>query len=290
MLTTPLTFSAYQKALVFAVVLGVTTLLPLQASVGNAVLEFIFFRQMSKPSFFLMLAAYSFAWAIFSSMYCTQTFTRRVYLKNLYKLPIVYLILGIVVFASTLVSKQTSQMGGVILFVAAYLDLITVGIFLVYVVSTVKSALSQQPSLVRNRSDLVFYIAGGLIFMGIVLSDLYCSSYSCRQAYLEKKLGNRAFETIALYINSSPRLRQDIGNVESFALKRGSAIKNESFMDYMARVTIEVRGKNGYGYLETEMAGNDVEDIDSLQSKWTYLNIEIYLNSSGEITWSKPFD
>ncbi|MFT4727371.1 MAG: hypothetical protein ACI9UN_001866 [Granulosicoccus sp.] len=78
--------------------------------------------------------------------------------------------------------------------------------------------------------------------MGIVVREFYCSSYSCRQAYLANTIGEEPHQKIQHYINNSPKLLGDIGNLESFALKKGSTIENESFLDYTIRVTMEVHG------------------------------------------------
>jgi hypothetical protein len=75
MLTQPIKFSPHQKSLSFVLVLGIISLLPLQPSIGSYLLDFLFFRNLEKPSFFLMLTVYSFTWALLGVKYGTLKFS-----------------------------------------------------------------------------------------------------------------------------------------------------------------------------------------------------------------------
>jgi hypothetical protein len=291
MLTQPIKFSTHQKSLSFVLVLGIISLLPLQASIGSYLLDFLFFRHLEKPGFFLMLAVYSFIWALLGIKYGTLTFNHTTYVKHLSSLLLIYGAIVIVVFIVTSAAHHFIGRGSTtaaLRYVATYADVLTVGIFLLYVFRSVKHALSQQPSKLQDRTTTLISIIGACVFMGIVVSDFYCSSYSCRQAYLVNAIGEEPHQKIKHYINNSPKLLGDIGNLESVALKRGSTIENESFLDYMVRVSMEVHGDKGQGYLAVQMTGNDYSQIDRIEGKWTYQNIETFLDSSGITTRYEP--
>lgn len=108
-----------------------------------------------------------------------------------------------------------------------------------------------------------------------------CTSVECRTAAFLEGAGPDAAAAALAFAQESPVITSDIGAVQSLALRQGTSSHDSVWLDYSARLFLDVHGTRGTGTLDLELAGDHERAIDHRQGTWNALGRTVPLDTAG---------